>query len=394
MEEELHYLKLPDYPNFAFVDERVDGLIPACKVDSWEKFIEIMRRPEHNLAKTEMVYRGQRGFDWHLSSTLSRLYSGGAVPVEHEQGLLNQFRLAMRGRGLDISKLDDADIWAFGQHHGLRTPLIDWTKSPFVALFFSFAEQDAEAVGNPSRAIFCLNMTALRADDDLASQIFEPIHHENARLVNQAGLFTITPGGKENIISIIINNLTDSELIDPDDPNSVSKYVCKIHIPNKNRIECLAALRKMNIHHGTLFPDAGGASHFCNDWLSRIIEAERQDALAALRAKEKERQKKFDSTTIARLPTSIEGQIVELLRSTLTGDALVKIKTLRQWAPQLRALYEREASTDWPDHPSSMAQLKISFRRFFLSNGVDKEMAEICARRLINLFRERWVAGQ
>lgn len=389
-----HYTTLPEYPAFSFADEEIDGLLPACQVPSWESFIEIMRRPEHNHAKKEMVYRGQRGFDWHLSSTLSRLYENGAVPVEHEQKLLAQFKLAMRGRGLDVSRLDDRDIWAFGQHHGLRTPLIDWTKSPYVALFFAFSEPDPEGIENLSRTVFCLNMDAFRADEDLEGQIFEPIHHDNARLVNQAGLFTVTPSGAENVVSHILNNLIDSELIEPDNPASVAQYVSKIHIPNKGRLECLNALRKMNIHYGSLFPDPSGASLYCNDWLSRVIEAEKADELAAKRASEKERQKKFDAVAIAKTEVGTEDKIIAVLRETLTGSAHVKVDLLRQWAPKITALYEREAGVDWPERTSLMAHLKVAFRRFLLSNSVNKEMAEISARRLISLFREEWVKAQ
>lgn len=389
--ETAYFQQLPDYPRFAFKDARIDGLLPACKVSGWEHFIEIMRRPEHNQAKNDIVYRGQRGFDWHLSSTLSRLYDGGSVPPQHQQDLLAQFRLAMRGRGLDVSRLEDTDVWAFGQHHGLRTPLIDWTKSPYVALFFAFDEADPESPPNPSRAVFCLNMAAVRADTDLADQIFEPIHHENARLVNQAGLFTITPSGSDNIVSSILNNLADNEVIDPDNPNDVAKYISKMHIPNSGRVECLASLRKMNIHHANLFPDAGGASRFCNDWLSRIIESEMADAAAAKRALEKETQKKFDPTAIAKLPIDIEKQIVEILKNTLVGDNAISSENRKDWAPKIRSIYEREAGSDWPNHPSSTARLKVSFRKFFLSNSIDKQMAETCSRRLIGLFRERWM---
>lgn len=389
-----HHETLPEYPIFGFVNEDVDGLVPSCRVESWEAFIEIMRRPEHNHAKKEVVYRGQRGFNWHLSSTLSRLYASGAVPTEHEELLLGQFRLAMRGRGLDVSKLEERDVWAFGQHYGLKTPLIDWTKSPYVALFFAFAEPDPEDVDNPSRAVFCLNMDAFRADEDLKGQIFEPIHHDNARLVNQAGLFTVTPSGADNVISHILNNLIDSELVNPDDPASVAQYISKIHIPNEGRAECLNALRKMNIHHGNLFPDPGGASQYCNDWLSRIIETEKADERAARRAAEKERQKKFDAVAIANTASGIEEKIVTVLRETLTGDAHVKVDVLRQWAPKIKALYEKEAGVDWPERPTIMAHLKVVFRRFLLSNSVNKEMAEISARRLISLFREELVKSQ
>ncbi|MEP2990619.1 MAG: FRG domain-containing protein [Parasphingorhabdus sp.] len=386
-----HFEKLPKYPDFGYVSEEVDGLVPACRIDGWEQFIEIMRRPEHNLAKGELVYRGQRGFDWHLSSTLSRIYESGSVPAEHQSELLGQFKLAMRGRGLDVSKLEEEEIWAFGQHHGLKTPLIDWTKSPYVALFFAFAEPDSTGEDNSSRAVYCLNMAAIRADDDMAGWIFEPSHYENARLVNQAGLFTLTPAGSDNIVSAIFNNLSENGVINPDDPIDVAKYVSKIHIPNENRIDCLNTLRKMNIHHANLFPDPGGAAHFCNDWLGRIIEAERADALEAEKAAEKELRKKIDPAQIAQQPGDVEEQIVTVLRGVLTGASLVRVATLRGWAPKIKALYANEATTDWPNHPSSNANLKVAFRRFFLSNGIDKEMAEICARRLIGFYREKWL---
>lgn len=389
-----YHKKLPDYPNFDFVNEEIDGLIPACKVNDWEQFIEIMRLPEHNLAKGEMVYRGQRGFRWHLSSTLARPYPGGTIPAGHQNDLLDQFRLAMRGRGMDLNNLEDEEIWAFGQHHGLKTPLIDWTKSPYVALYFAFDGPDSASEDNTSRAIFCLNMAAIRADQDMRDWIFEPRHHENARLVNQAGLFTITPNGNDNIVSAILNNLADNELINPDNPNDVAKYISKVHIPNENRMECLGTLRKMNIHHANLFPDPGGASRYCNDWLERIVEAERLDALEAQRAKSKEQNKKFDPVEIAQQPGDVEEQIVTVLRSVLTGQSLVKVAVLREWAPKIKSLYAREATTDWPDHPSAMAQLKVSFRRFFLANSVDKEMAEICARRLVGFYREKWTQAK
>ncbi len=389
MDKFSHQSRLPDHPNFAFVDEKIDGLIPACKVESWEKFIEIMRRPEYNMAKGEMVYRGQRGHDWNLSSTLSRMFETGTVPPGHQADLLGQFRLAMRGRGLDVSKLEEEEIWAFGQHHGLRTPLIDWTKSPYVALFFAFEEPDLADGDNPARAVFCLNMAAIRADEDMHDWIFEPTHHENARLVNQAGLFTITPAGSDNVVSAILNNLAENGVINPDDPNDVAKYICKFHVPNDNRTACLNTLRKMNIHHANLFPDPGGASRYCNDWLAGIIEAERLDAEAASRTAERERRKKIDPQAFASKAGDVDENIAQLLRTALTGPSLVKIDRLRSWAPKILAIYDREASIDWPQRTAEVAKLRVEFRRFFLSNSVDKEMAEVCTDLLLTFFKER-----
>lgn len=384
-----YFRSLPLFPTYAIGDVGIDGLVPACRVEGWEAFIVAMRSPEHNMAKGEFVYRGQAGHDWHLSSTLARLFDGGSVPAEHEASLLAQFRLAMRGRGLDCSKLDDEELWAFGQHHGLRTPLIDWTKSPYVALFFAFDEPDIEGLENPSRAVFCLNMTAIRADESLSKIIFEPTHHENARLVNQAGLFTITPSGRENLVSAILNELAENEVVNPDDPMDVARYIAKIHVPNENRVECLNTLRKMNIHHANLFPDPGGASKYSNDWLSRLIEEERLDAAEAKRATEKEKERRFDPAEFARRSGDSDSQIVALLRSIFTGKSHVKVQELRSWTSKIRAIYAVEGSPDWSEHPSALASLKVGFRRFFLSNGIDKEMSEIAARRLIGYYMEK-----
>ncbi|MGO4917596.1 hypothetical protein [Pseudogemmobacter sp. W21_MBD1_M6] len=61
---------LPVWPEFREGDPEVDWLIPTCRVESWEAFVEAMRDPQHNRAASEWVYRGQRGGDWPLASAL------------------------------------------------------------------------------------------------------------------------------------------------------------------------------------------------------------------------------------------------------------------------------------------------------------------------------------
>lgn len=392
MDEPPYLQTLPLFPGYAFGNEKIDGLVPACRVESWEKFIEAMQTPHHNRAKGGFMYRGQAGHAWPLSSTLSRLFDDGSVPREHEESLLHEFRLAMRGRGLDLSNIaDDREVWALGQHHGLCTPLIDWTKSPYVALFFAFDEMDVEGVENPSRAVFCLNITAIR--ENLPEIIFEPTHHENARLVNQAGLFTITLSGGDNLVSDIINELAENGVIDPAQPMDVARFISKIHVPNNHRVECLNTLRKMNIHHANLFPDPGGASKYCNDWLSRLIEEERRDAAEAQAIEEM-----ADRALAEADPTLITGEaisaeaIAKLLRNTVRNDSEYPPEMLADWASKLISLYERMAGTDWPERAASETRLKIEFRKFLMSNSVNRAVAETGARRLVDFFKSSWRA--
>ena len=172
--------------------------------------------------------------------------------------------------------------------------------------------------------------TGKEREGDIGSLIdnaMDSIERANAAVLkdvlpNQAGLFTITPSGRENLDSAILNELAENEVINPDDPMDVARYIAKIHVPNEGRVECLNTLRKMNIHHANLFPDPGGASKYCNDWLSRLIGEERRDAAEA-QALEEAADRALDEPA----PISMAGEVVsaeaiaKLLRNTVRNDS-------------------------------------------------------------------------
>ncbi|MBB4253033.1 FRG domain-containing protein [Rhizobium sp. BK008] len=401
---------LPLWPHFQQDTSSIDGLVPSCRVESWEKFIEVMRDPDHRRASREMIYRGQRGCDWPLASTLARQFNGGAIPVAKRQWLLEQFELSMRGRGYDLSIFGDehAEIekWAIGQHYGLYTPLLDWTRSPFVALYFAFNRVDDPDI-NPSRAVFCLNMTALKdefADDRLFR---EPRGHNNTRLVNQAGLFTLTPRGEDNLAAFIIDRLMDEEIIvsepvtrtlegvdasteekvreyevSDDLANQIKQYICKIHIPNVDRLGCLDMLRKMNIHNGSLFPDAQGASLYCNDWLERLLEEEKRES--------REREQHKTAYVIAPInPTPVESDADRVSRVKNILDQLLPEydDTMRQNAAEkLDYRFENEASIDWQKSPSRSARVRTRLRQIMAAIEIPEDRRDQVLRELMNFY--------
>lgn len=216
---------------------------------------------------TNYIYRGHGNSSWKLEPTLDRIVSSPTSFKRQEH--LHKFKFSVRGRrGDHPSTIDNENgWWALGQHHGLATPLLDWTESPFVALYFAMVSAWKETGG--SCCVWALSqgtvqLLSLRIDNDDSIddvddrkpvvELVRPMSDENARLVNQRGLFTRGP-----------NNVPLEEWIqEHSDDKSPAWSLIKITIPKAGAEDCLRYLNRMNINHATLFPDLYGASQFCN----------------------------------------------------------------------------------------------------------------------------------
>lgn len=241
--------------------------ILTLKFESWKEFIDYINS---YLDYRKFVWRGQGDSSWLLEPTLDRNLNKIDIKNNNKNKIienhLNRFKYASRGRrGLNPQELkDDNDWWALGQHNGLSTPLLDWSKSPFVAAFFAFSSSNINTT--KYRTIFGIARTDVEEKSKIIKrshkrksrppiiEFIEPFSDENARLVNQGGLFTRCSTGTD-IESWLKENYNDDE-----------KYIraWKILLPENERSTILQSLNRMNINYSSLFPDLFGASNFAN----------------------------------------------------------------------------------------------------------------------------------
>lgn len=114
------------------------GGILNVVVPSLRAFVKII---QDNANLKGWLFRGQYSADWELESSLQR----GLPKNETSFGSSHLEKFKTYSRGIikhdQFSYNNDDEIWAIGQHNGLKTPLLDWTASPLVALFFAFEEE-------------------------------------------------------------------------------------------------------------------------------------------------------------------------------------------------------------------------------------------------------------
>lgn len=247
-------------PHFKPVNFK-DG-IQTVELSSWKWFGDFIQK--HLVNFRTYVFRGQRKSSWHLESTLDRAIRnmGQKASQFDYAAYCDEFKAATRGRrGPNPQALSEDDWWALGQHHGLSTPLLDWTASPFVALFFAFSKPRERSTDQ--RSVWAISRTSLkRKTDELAKaspakpgiRLINPQTDANARLVNQRGLFTRGP-----------DSMTHEHWVAQHFKGVDNIVLLRIIIPEKKttRAECLKFLNRMNINHLTLFPDLYGSSKFC-----------------------------------------------------------------------------------------------------------------------------------
>lgn len=90
---------------------------------------------------THTLFRGQAQ-SWSLLPSICRGTNRSKL-LEQEKELLSEFK-NLANRCLQQTPQNDWDWLVVAQHHGLPTRLLDWTSSPYAALWFAVEKTDSE----------------------------------------------------------------------------------------------------------------------------------------------------------------------------------------------------------------------------------------------------------
>lgn len=230
--------------------------VKVSKCNSWNEFTSWATEVKSKYGA--QLFRGHGSNQFKLSTTFHR--QGRARLERYAATTLQDFRLnaeAVMGIRFHTNDNDEFGVLlGLAQHHGLPTPLLDWTLSPYIAAFFAFSD----ALENSRPGVTHVRVYGLTADFirgtspniiDLPSMfpyvsMLSISARHNPRLHAQQGRFMVTN------IEEIEEALCFWQVALP------RPYLIAADIPINCAREALEDLAYMGLTAATLFPGLDG----------------------------------------------------------------------------------------------------------------------------------------
>ncbi len=254
--------------------ERVEDLIPLLSDQPY--------RPDLDRNRSLYVYRGMANASFSMITSLRR--NCKELQRTLEPAILKNFAKYAVMEDPTIAQ----SVWRqmfLGQHHGLPTRLLDWTRSPLVALHFAVTETNLKKLDARDCAVWRMTMTDMnrelpekyrRALEETKSTTFSVelltrVAHSIAEYDEDMGTSTLVnlepPSISQRIInqysffSVIPAGITDIEAFLDAHTRETVKYVISKDI----RWDIRDLLDQMNVNERIIYPGLDGLTK----WITR-----------------------------------------------------------------------------------------------------------------------------
>jgi hypothetical protein len=255
-----------------------DGIFATVSCADWQDFrfnvsTLLSKRAGTGAIFGEYVFRGQSCSSWSLSSSFDRKWKTLSHKARDDKYLqmLAAFRenLVFYGdlggaKALDIrspiDQLKQAELESIAQHNGLKTRLLDWSQSLYVAAFFGFSRtQDCES-GLVS--IFALNKRMLIENFSNSHILYSGnLYKQNTRQLWQYGAFTRNFTSERELEK---HFMSKSELYDHA-LDAGEPCLVRFDIPVSEAPVATDDLMMMRINSMTIFPGMEGVVRWIED---------------------------------------------------------------------------------------------------------------------------------
>lgn len=246
-------------------------IVEVASLDEFERELNTLRDfhrnkiEEHELVVSNLLFRGQRNSGWPLQTTLERYLNRQVALKEYHLHLL-RIRSAVESYtgkvwkvprepkfGEDyVGNLPGYEFMVYARHHGFPSPLLDWTRSPYIALFFAYQNASSDChvavfayIERPNGA-----KSGLVGSPEILGQGRYATTH--ARHFTQQAEYTICV---EKAESRWFYSSHDEYFKSNDDHQD---YLKKIVLPGSIKNDVLGKLDSMNINAYTLFENDEG----------------------------------------------------------------------------------------------------------------------------------------
>jgi hypothetical protein len=229
-------------------------------IDNFKDFFEwALANDEDHIG---VIYRGQR-YQQKLRTYFHRKRNN---LIDFATKDINDLfaHINLTSRHYKYRKDNNEDYWALlalAQHHGYPTPLLDWTKSPYVALFFAFKDVKKDDKDGFVR-IFRFDSHNWRSKNRPLFNLFDP--HPSLTIEELPVIDNERAKAQQSVH--MISNVDDIEtLVTIFEYQFKEKYLTKIDLPVSLRSEMMRELEKMGITARTLFPGIEGACQYLKE---------------------------------------------------------------------------------------------------------------------------------